>query len=103
MILPGSVGVLDKVVLEAGAGGITICEVQIRKGPAYGVMVDPQPDREVYRAAEELCEGLWARRDGGKEDEENSKGVSRKWIAHCAIWPVCHVVGKRRGWQTDNG
>lgn len=78
MILPGSAGVLDKVVLEAGAGGITICEVQIRKGPAYGVMVDPQPDREVYRAAEELCEGLWARRNGSKEGEENSKGVSRE-------------------------
>ena len=78
MILPGSAGVLDKVVLEAGAGGITICEVQIRKGPAYGVMVDPQPDREVYRAAEELCEGLWARRSGSTEEEENSKGVSRE-------------------------
>ena len=78
MILPGSGGVSDKVVLEAGAGGITICEVQIRKGPAYGVMVDPQPDREVYRAAEELCEGLWARRSGSTEDEENSKGVSRE-------------------------
>ena len=78
MILPGSAGILDKVVLEAGAGGITICEVQIRKGPAYAIMVDPQPDDEVYRAAEELCEGLWARRSGRTEDEDNSKGVSRE-------------------------
>ena len=78
MILPGSAGILDKVVLEAGAGGITICEVQIRKGPAYEIMVDPQPDSEVYRAAEELCEGLWARRSGSTEDEDNSKGVSRE-------------------------
>ena len=78
MILPGSAGVLDKVVLEAGAGGITICEVQIRKGPAYGITVGPQPDAEVYRAAEELCEGLWARRIGSTEDEDNSKGVSRE-------------------------
>ena len=78
MILPGSAGVLDKVVLEAGAGGITICEVQIRKGPAYGVIVAPQPDEEVYRAAEELCEGLWAKCKGNTEDEDNSKGVSRE-------------------------
>lgn len=78
MILPGSAGVLDKVVLEAGAGGITICEVQIRKGPAYGIMVDPQPDGEVYRAAEELCEGLWTKLSGSTEDEDNSKGVSRE-------------------------
>ena len=78
MILPGSAGILDKVVLEAGAGGITICEVQIRKGPAYAIMVNPQPDDEVYRAAEELCEGLWARRSGSTEDEDNSKGVSRE-------------------------
>ena len=78
MILPGSTGVLDKVVLEAGAGGITICEVQIRKGPAYGIMVEPQPDSEVYRAAEELCEGLWATRSQDTNDEDNSKGVSRE-------------------------
>ncbi len=78
MILPGSAGVLDKVVLEAGAGGITICEVQIRKGPAYGILVDPQPDAEVYRAAEELCEGLWARRSGSTQNDDNSKGVSRE-------------------------
>ena len=78
MVLPGTEVVLDKVVLEAGAGGITICEVQIRKGPAYGIMVDPQPDAEIYRAAEEMCEGLWARRSGRVEDEENSKGVSQE-------------------------
>ena len=78
MILPGSTGVLDKVVLEAGAGGITICEVQIRKGPVYGVIVDPQPDAEVYRAAEELCEGLWAKRSGSAENDDNGKGVSRE-------------------------
>ena len=78
MILPGSAGVFDKVVLEAGAGGITVCEVQIRKGPAYGVLVEPQPDVEVYRAAEELCEGLWARRSGTAESDDNSKGVSRE-------------------------
>ena len=78
MILPGSAGVLDKVVLEAGAGGITICEVQIRKGPVYGVIVDPQPDAEVYRAAEELCEGLWAKRSGSAENDDNGKGVSRE-------------------------
>ena len=78
MILPGSAGVLDKVVLEAGAGGITICEVQIRTGPAYGILVDPQPDAEVYRAAEELCAGLWAKRIGNTQDEHNGKGVSRE-------------------------
>ena len=78
MILPRSVGFLDKVVLEAGAGGITICEVQIRKGPAYGIMVDPQPDADVYRAAEELCEGLWDKCTGYRSDEDIHKGVSRE-------------------------
>lgn len=78
MLLPGSTGILDKVVLEAGAGGITICEVKIQKGPAYGIMVDPQPDSEVYRAAEELCESLWARHSGSTECEDSSKGVSRE-------------------------
>jgi len=78
MILPDSAGVLDKVVLEAGAGGITICEVQIRKGPTYGVLVDPQPDAEIYRVAEELCEGIWARRNGKTTDGDNQKGVSRE-------------------------
>ena len=41
-------------------------------------MVDPQPDAEIYRAAEELCEGLWAKCSGSVDGEENGKGVSRE-------------------------
>lgn len=34
-------------VLEAGAGGITLCEVHVRVGPGHGVVVEPRSDEEI--------------------------------------------------------
>ncbi len=34
-------------VLEAGAGGVTLCEVHVRVGPGHGIVVEPRSDDEI--------------------------------------------------------
>jgi transcriptional regulator with XRE-family HTH domain len=46
--LPTSKG-MPKAVLETGAGGITICEVHIRRGPGYGLIIEPCTEDEIRR------------------------------------------------------
>lgn len=43
-------------VLEAGAGGITICEVHLRAGPGYGLLIDPRRDEEVRADTTDFAE-----------------------------------------------
>jgi transcriptional regulator with XRE-family HTH domain len=40
---------MPKAVLETGAGGITICEVHIRRGPGHGLIVEPCSEAEIRR------------------------------------------------------
>ena len=36
-------------VLETGRGGVTLCEVHIRRGPSYGILIEPCSEDEVRR------------------------------------------------------
>jgi transcriptional regulator with XRE-family HTH domain len=69
---------LERVVLECGRGGTTICEVRIKYGPNLGLIVEPYPDAEVYRLTEELCAGVYDRADVGGDGEKQEKGVARE-------------------------
>ncbi|MCI0696188.1 helix-turn-helix transcriptional regulator [candidate division KSB1 bacterium] len=52
-------GPLNKqVVLEAGAGGTTICEVQIKTGPQFGLIVEPRSDEEIKYDVADFAEYL---------------------------------------------
>ncbi len=67
-------------VLEAGAGGITICEVHLRRGPAYGLMIEPRSDEEIRADVTDFAEYV---RGAGLssaegESEEGSQGISRE-------------------------
>jgi transcriptional regulator with XRE-family HTH domain len=46
--LPTSKG-MPKAVLETGAGGITICEVHLRKGPGFGLIIEPNSEDELRK------------------------------------------------------
>ena len=45
-------------MLETGAGGITICEVHIRKGPGYGLIIEPCLEDEIQRYVTEFSSFL---------------------------------------------
>jgi transcriptional regulator with XRE-family HTH domain len=69
---------LDRVVLEAGGGRTTICEVQIRPGPAYGIMIQPQSEAELQNLVEDFCAGIWLRSKGSDAEGGDKVGVSEE-------------------------
>ncbi|MCK9621780.1 MAG: helix-turn-helix domain-containing protein, partial [Methylobacter sp.] len=43
-------------VLEVGAGGITVCEVHLRTGPEYGLLIEPRSDDEIRMDVADLAD-----------------------------------------------
>jgi hypothetical protein len=80
--LPTSKG-MPKAVLETGAGGITICEDHLRKGPGYGLIMEPCTEDEIRRHVADFANFLLnpsqpvqsADENGG---ESGSPGISRE-------------------------
>lgn len=67
-------------VLEAGAGGITICEVHLRRGPGYGLIIEPRSDEEIRADVMDFAEyvrGADALSAEGEGDED-SQGISKE-------------------------
>ena len=61
-------------VLEAGAGGITICEVHLVQGPEYGIFIEPVSDVELRREVNEFAlyhfRSLDSESENAEEDQE---------------------------------
>lgn len=78
LILPDPKAGLDsKVALETGGGRITVCEVRIKSGPKWGIIVEPQQESEIYRLVADLCESLKSK-DATEGPEMETKGVPRE-------------------------
>ena len=78
LVLPDSKAGLDnKVALETGAGRITVCEVRIKAGSTWGVIVEPQQEAEIYRLVADLCEAVKSK-DTAIGPEAATKGVPRE-------------------------
>lgn len=74
---------MPKAVLETGAGGITICEVHLRRGPGYGLIVEPCSDDEIRRHVSEFANFLLNPAQSGQQaddgdGETGSPGISRE-------------------------
>lgn len=69
-------------VLEAGAGGITICEVHLRAGPGYGLMIEPRSEEEVRADVTDLAEYLLRGDSNLIEDaqlgDSEAQGISKE-------------------------
>lgn len=68
-------------VLEAGAGGITICEVHLRTGPAYGLIIEPRSDDEIRTDVTDFAEHIKAatpQLDEAQDGEGDSQGISKE-------------------------
>jgi len=67
-------------VLESGAGGITICEVHLRTGPSYGLLIEPASEEEIRAHVMDFAEHVTGGDApvGDTENEEVSQGISKE-------------------------
>lgn len=67
-------------VLEAGAGGITICEVHLRRGPGYGLVIEPRSDDAVRADVTDFAEYIRGSESAPSDGEagEDSPGISKE-------------------------
>lgn len=79
--LPSAKG-MPNAVLETGAGGITICDVHVRKGPGYGLIIEPCSEDEIRHHVMDLANSLLnPAKTADNEDDEagtGSPGISRE-------------------------
>ena len=81
LLLPTREGakLTDRVLLEAGAGGTTVCEVCIRRGPEYGMVVQAMPEAEFRQLVADLCTAKWARSSAKVSSSSDVVGVGREY------------------------
>lgn len=68
-------------VLEVGGGGITICEVHLRRGPDYGLIVEPRSDEEIRQDVADFVDHLLKGSSSADEDgvsQQESQGISKE-------------------------
>jgi transcriptional regulator with XRE-family HTH domain len=79
--LPSPKG-MPKAVLETGSGGITICEVHLRQGPGYGLIIEACTEDEIRRHVIDFSNFLINPSQPAQGDENDgesgSPGISRE-------------------------
>ena len=68
----------DRVLLEAGGGGTTICEVHIRRGPEFGIAIQPMPEAELRQMVGDLCAAKWLQAQGKDAEGGDTVGIGRE-------------------------
>jgi transcriptional regulator with XRE-family HTH domain len=69
-------------VLEAGAGGVTICEVHVRSGPGFGILIEPRREEEIRADVMDFAEYILGANSAATEadtgGESESGGISKE-------------------------
>lgn len=68
-------------VLEVGGGGITVCEVHLRTGPQFGLIVEPKGDDELRQDVLDLADSILKGTPAPDDDEpssQESQGISKE-------------------------
>ena len=93
---------LDReIVLETGAGGITLCEVHISQGPRHGLRIEPRTRDSIEKDVEDFAEYLFkATRSNpgpahqGSEEDGDVLGISKEVVR--AIRNMTGLTEKRK-------
>ncbi len=77
---PSTVGgeLRERVVLETGGGHTTLCEVNIRRGPGFGIVIQAQSNEEMRNLVSDFCASTWQRRPGNDSEKNDSVNVSEE-------------------------
>ncbi|MCC7483454.1 MAG: helix-turn-helix transcriptional regulator [Burkholderiales bacterium] len=69
-------------VLEAGAGGITICEVHLRTGPGHGLLIEPRSDDDIRADVTDFAEYVLgagsAVTQADSTEDADTQGISKE-------------------------
>ena len=68
-------------VLEVGGGGINVCEVHLRTGPEFGLILEPKGDDELRQDVLDLADSILKSAPAPDEDGPNgqeSQGISKE-------------------------
>jgi transcriptional regulator with XRE-family HTH domain len=80
--VPGPDGGPPAPVLEAGGGGVTICDVYLRSGHGYGLLIEPCSDDEIRAYvtdfAEHILKGNTVESEEDEEKEEDAQGIAQE-------------------------
>jgi hypothetical protein len=101
--LAGSKG-MPVPVLETGRGGITLCEVHIRRGPGYGVLIEPCSDDEVRRHVPDFARSLVdasQAEDDAEAAEPNGNAVEPSREIDRVLRNMAELPVRRFGRQPD--
>jgi len=93
--IPASKG-MPKAVLETGAGGITICEVHVRRGPGYGLIVEPCSEDEVRRHVTDFANFLMNPPQTSRTEIDDSEGGASPGISREVERALRNMAGLRR-------
>lgn len=69
---------MERVVLETGGGHTTLCEVNVRRGPSHGIVVQAQAGSEMRNLVADFCASTWHRRPGTELEKGEKVGVSEE-------------------------
>jgi len=84
LLKPGEAKLEREIVLDTGAGGTTICQVHIKKGPQFGLRIEPRSDASIRRDVEDFAEYLLYLVRGSSSTpkansaEDDSPGISKE-------------------------
>lgn len=77
---------INRPVLETGAGGTTICEVHVKRGPEFGISLVPLTENEVRQTVGDFCAAKWlSRTTGQKIRQRRASGLAAKPNAQFVI------------------
>jgi transcriptional regulator with XRE-family HTH domain len=80
--VPGPDGGPPAPVLEAGGGGVTICDVYLRSGHGYGLLIEPCSDDEIRAYvtdfAEHILKGNTVESEEDEEKEDDAQGIAQE-------------------------
>ena len=84
LLKPGESRLEREIVLDTGAGGTTICQVHINRGPQYGLRIEPRSDGSIRGHVEDFAEYLlYLTRDSSPVPkvvgaQDDSPGISKE-------------------------
>lgn len=86
---------INRVVLETGASGTTICEVHVKRGPEFGISLLPMGDSELRQLVADLCAAKWGAGQSGQKEVSTSESIGVSREAERAVRNMSGLVRRR--------